>query len=90
MSKITAKQKCDELVQGFMDFVDGTLPDTILQNAKKCALISVEEILKDYNTKILSGRPSHLEACKGFWDDVKDEIIKIQIKNTLPLLAFLF
>jgi len=71
---MTAKQKCDELVQGFMDFVDGTLPDTILQNAKKCALICVYEILNDYDTKILSGRPSHLEACKGFWIDVKSEL----------------
>lgn len=84
------QEKARELVEIFRPFVDiyelssnheqiSDVGSTKLEteNAKQCALICVGEILAEYDTKILSGRPSHLEACKAYWQNVKSEIEKL-------------
>lgn len=47
--------------------------------AKKCALISVDEILKDYEEF-----PYKIQAGKEHWIEVKEEIEKLSTNTTSP------
>lgn len=66
--------KAKELVEKF-EYAEGWQTQNISKDyAKQCAIICVDEIIKEYDTKILSGRPSHLESRKHFWKEVKQSI----------------
>ena len=56
-----AKQKANELVDRYLEYVEAYSSESQLENAKTCALIAVNEILK-------------LDSVNMFWEDVKREI----------------
>lgn len=60
-----AKQKANELVEEYLEYVEAYSSESQLENAKMCALISVNEILK-------------LDSVPMFWEDVKREIKAIR------------
>jgi predicted Ser/Thr protein kinase len=53
-----AKQKANELVDRYLEYVEAYSSESQLQNAKTCALIAVNEILK-------------LDLVNMSWEDVK-------------------
>ena len=65
---MTPKEKAEELVNRFAPYVD-TFHKGILENAKQCALIAVDEILKSYDSKDLI-YPKEVK----YWQEVKKEI----------------
>ena len=64
---MTPKEKATELVNKHFDFVEAWSESNQIENAKKCALITVNEILP------INSNP---EAIK-YWNEVKTEIKKI-------------
>jgi hypothetical protein len=82
---MTAKEKAIELIDKFEDFVDYqeddcfTQREKILINAKRCALIAVDEILK--RTRSVDTMPPNYqkidENTKEYWKEVKQEIEKL-------------
>jgi hypothetical protein len=62
---MTAKQKANELVDKYLEYVEAYSSESQLENAKICALIAVNEILK-------------LDSVNMFWEDVKREIKAIR------------
>ena len=60
-----AKQKANELVDKYLEYVEAYSSEGQLENAKICALIAVNEILK-------------LDSINMFWEDVKREIKAIR------------
>ena len=58
---MNAKQKANELVDRYVEYVEAYSSESQLENAKTCALIAVNEILK-------------LDSVNMFWEDVKREI----------------
>jgi hypothetical protein len=79
------KDKAIELIDKFEDFVDYqeddcfTQREKILINAKKCALIAVDEILKSKKQNIIHFYRCGDEFCEcaGYWYEVKQEIEKL-------------
>jgi len=71
---MTAKEKAEELVNKFSFFAD-TLHNGNKENAKQCALISVDEIIKSnphsnpFNTDV--------HSTMGYWNEVRYEIEKL-------------
>ena len=63
---MTPKEKATELVNKHFDFVEAWSESNQLENAKQCALITVNEILSDVITST-------------FWNEVKTEIKKITL-----------
>lgn len=63
---MTAKEKAQELFDKHFDFVEAWSESNQLENAKQCALITVNEILSDVITST-------------FWNEVKTEIKKITL-----------
>ena len=80
-----AKEKAIELIDRFEDFVDYqeddcfTQREKILINAKRCALIAVDEIEK--RTRSVDTMPPNYqkidENTKEYWKEVKQEIEKL-------------
>jgi len=62
---MTPKEKATELVNKHFDFVEAWSVSNQLENAKQCALITVNEILLIDSTK--------------YWNEVKTEIKKITL-----------
>jgi hypothetical protein len=58
---MTAKQKANELVDKYVEYVEAYSSQGQIENAKICALIAVNEILA-------------LDSIPMFWVDVKREI----------------
>jgi hypothetical protein len=58
---MTAKQKANELVDRYVEYVEAYSSQGQIENAKICALIAVNEILA-------------LDSIPMFWVDVKREI----------------
>jgi hypothetical protein len=58
---MTAKQKANELVDRYIQYVEAYSSQGQIENAKICALIAVDEILS-------------LDSIPMFWVDVKREI----------------
>jgi len=58
---MNAKQKANELVDRYVEYVEAYSSESQIENAKTCALIAVNEILK-------------LDSVNMFWVDVKREI----------------
>ena len=95
-SKQTPKEKAKELVNKFRDFADGIdsetdrfSPNIERKNAKQCALIAVDEILKCEATEPTDTDwdecgstaqyywPQKKEDAGKFWGEVKQEIEKV-------------
>ena len=74
---MTPKEKAKELVDRFSNYVDYTECDllnereTMLKNAKQCALICIDEITYS-NFNCL--KPSECYQEDNFWNEVKQEI----------------
>jgi hypothetical protein len=62
---MTAKQKANELVDKYVEYVEAYSSQGQIENAKICALIAVNEILA-------------LDSIPMFWVDVKREIQAIR------------
>jgi hypothetical protein len=62
---MTAKQKANELVDRYVEYVEAYSSQGQIENAKICALIAVNEILA-------------LDSIPMFWVDVKREIQAIK------------
>jgi len=83
---MTAKEKAIELVEKYKPYVycyfgSGMLVNqedesTILKNSKQCALIAVNEIIKNNKDNIIHWMPCHSEecGCRDYWTNVKQEI----------------
>jgi hypothetical protein len=63
---MTPKEKATELVNKHFDYVEAWSVSNQIENAKQCALITVNEILSDVITST-------------FWNAVKTEIKKITL-----------
>jgi hypothetical protein len=73
LKQMTPKEKATELVNKHFDYVEAWSVSNQIENAKQCALITVDEIIKqswDY-------RDIDLGANYDFWNEVKTEIKKI-------------
>jgi len=75
---MTPKEKVKELVDRFREFADGTdiktdrySPNIEKQNAKQCALIAVDEILKEIDDNYDT---LHSADRKKYWQEVKKEL----------------
>jgi hypothetical protein len=78
---MTPKEKAEELIKKYSDFVSGYIgssmltnteyPEAILNNAKKCTLIAVDELIEDNKTneELVNGGLN-----KQYWEEVKTEI----------------
>ena len=85
-NKEDVQNKIDELVENFLDHVNpyigsGMLSNTyddnvILWRAKKCALITANEILQ--NLPMYTG---NLNPKWSFWNEVRLELTKAKIEN---------
>jgi hypothetical protein len=69
---MTAKEKAEELVNKFSFFAD-TLHNGNKENAKQCALISVDEIVQSHYV-VMVGVTKSIE---DYWNEVKQEIEKL-------------
>jgi hypothetical protein len=69
-NKMTPKEKAKELVYKFDDTIEFSTPQRF---AKKCALITVDEIL---NTIEYSSQADELSKI-SYWEEVKNEINKL-------------
>ena len=88
---MTAEEKAKELIEKYKDYVHGYVgssmlsnyeyPDQILRQAKKCALIAVDEIIKSSpSLPILSDNGSYssdIYENNIYWNEVKQEIEKL-------------
>jgi hypothetical protein len=74
---MTAKEKANELVAKFAMYLRaGLMFDSDAdEDAKQCALIAVEEIIKSSPTII--GQMTGIKSNKKYWQKVKQEIEKI-------------
>ena len=73
---MTPKEKADELIESFAETIEpiriGVLVERNWNNAKQCALIAVDEIIKqNVNT------PTDYGASWTYWMQVKKEIENI-------------
>jgi len=72
---MTPKEKAKELFDKHFDYVEAWSESNQIENAKQCALITVDEIINqcwDY-------REIDLEASYNYWNEVKTEIKKITL-----------
>jgi hypothetical protein len=78
---MTPKEKAEELIKKYSDYVSGYIgssmltnteyPEAILNNAKQCALIAVDEIIEYLTTS--SNIMTSVYAL-DYWQEVKTEI----------------
>lgn len=83
-----AKNKAIELVEKFKKHVNGYVgssmlsnteyPETILSNAKQCALICVDEIIRELG-EISTHKDVNDNMPIGYWQQIKQEIINLQL-----------
>ena len=69
---MTAKQKANELVDKYIQYVEAYSSQGQIENAKICALIAAEEVLNELNTVLLPN------PFRQFWQEVKREIQAIR------------
>jgi LPS O-antigen subunit length determinant protein (WzzB/FepE family) len=69
---MTAKDKANELVDRYIQYVEAYSSQGQLENAKICALIAAEEVLNELNTVLLPN------PFRQFWQEVKREIQAIR------------
>jgi hypothetical protein len=75
---MTPKEKAQELVDKFMDYSQYKLNEkhnmSNVKSAKQCAIIAVDEILKDYHQ--ISNNLWVMSRIE-YWQEVKNEIEKL-------------
>jgi hypothetical protein len=69
---LTAKEKAKELVDKFM--LHNSYQSIVWYNAKQCALLAVDEIIKE--TK-LHDKTIYQHGRTAYWQEVKQEILKL-------------
>jgi len=77
---MTPKEKAKELVDNFMHYVemkDFFGDDKELENAKKCTLICVDEIIKSISIYDTLKQMSNWKSIIGYWNEVKQKIEKL-------------
>jgi len=81
---MTPKEKAEKLVNKFRDYADGTdsetdrfSPNIERKNAKQCALIAVNEILKELDVEIWGLEMYEAFDRQSYWQEVKQEIEKL-------------
>lgn len=78
------KEKAEELVEKYKDYVCGYIgssmltnteyPEQILKQAKQCAIIAIDELINEHTFKFpLSWNVKRL----GYWKQVKSELEKM-------------
>ena len=79
-----AEKQAKELVERFISFsMDNHIPKYALHNAKQCALICVDEIIKAHETLWSDVASGEAKSClytkkrQSFWQKVKQEIEKL-------------
>ena len=65
---MTAKEKAKKIVNRYLDYIP--FADNSIQRAKECALIAVDEIIKE----CWDHREIDLQAGYDYWVSVKQEI----------------
>jgi hypothetical protein len=77
--KQTPKEKAEELVLNYMPYVDwnGFNEKRALINAKKCALLAVDEIIDILEINGFTLQEYHDKGTLEYWLHVKDEIEKL-------------
>jgi hypothetical protein len=75
---MTPKEKAEQLIKRFSKFSwesqqNEFVKESVLNSAKQCALIAVDEILKQY----LEYRGIDLQKSFDYWQQVKTEIEKL-------------
>lgn len=79
---MTPEQKCKELINSFMPYVSrsGKLSfdaeETAKSNAKRCALIAVNLLIKDA-TETAMVYDFSFDEKSSYWTKVKNEILKL-------------
>ena len=68
---MTAKEKAKKIVNRYLDYIP--FADNSIQRAKECALIAVDEIIKE----CWDHREIDLQAGYDYWVSVKQEIEKL-------------
>ena len=80
------KEKAQQLVEKFYFALPNNGSFTGINNvndryeeAKRCALIAVDEIMKNNKDNIIHWMPCHSEecGCRDYWTNVKQEIKKL-------------
>ncbi|CAB4148912.1 hypothetical protein UFOVP533_33 [uncultured Caudovirales phage] len=86
---MTPKEKAEELVDKYKPFVypyvgssfltGDEYPEQILNYAKQCALIAVDEILNDYSymQNVRNANSNQIHSRRVYWQEVKQEITNI-------------
>ena len=80
---MTSKEKAEELVNEFRKYASGDdddyrfSPAIEKENAKLCAVLSVDEIINGYEFDILYIEHKRIMDNINFWDEVKQEIEKL-------------
>ena len=69
-----AKQKANELVDRYVEYVEAYSSQGQIENAKTCSLILVDEIIES-QYKVFTGVK---DSTYEYWQDVKREIQAIQ------------
>ncbi len=64
------KKKAEMLVKQFLPFMHPFHDEVAKKQAKKCALITIDEVLQDD----WFVKKEHSEARKSFWNEVKIEV----------------
>jgi hypothetical protein len=71
---MTEKQKANELVDRYVEYVEAYSSQGQIENAKICALIAVNEMLDFHNNMFITEG----SAAYQYWQDVKREIQAIK------------
>lgn len=71
---MTPKEKAIELFEKHFEFVEALSASNQIENAKQCALITVDEIIKanPHSTPTIYGVPPY--STIKYWEEVKQEI----------------
>ena len=71
---MTPKEKAEELVDKFYPMFTNSVRDTL---SKQCALIAVDEILKELSPLELHPLGTYINPKIDYWQEVKQEIEKL-------------
>lgn len=75
---MTPKEKADELVKKMYKVMSDSVSDITLYFSKQCALVAVDEIIKNGGTKhIIEYKPNSYTNEVWYWEQVKQEIEKL-------------
>jgi hypothetical protein len=75
---MTPKEKAKEMVNKFYYYVESISESQQQENAKNCALIAVDEIIKESPSKIYwQTYDDETPSAITYWQEVKEEINKL-------------